>query len=446
LTRVEWEREKTVLAQTLYDVPDNKLILIADGTYLYHEKSGDNELQRKSFSVQKGRHLAKPFVICTTNGRIVDVYGLYPANQNDATILQTILKTNKDLRKLLKDNDHIVLDRGFRNAINTLQNDFNLKTHMPVCKNPNQKQLTTIEANESRMTTKTRWVVEVVNSKLKNTFRANGKVHRNVTLEHSINDFRIAAALTNKFFNDYTADHNEYIVATKMKSRLNTLNKLDPILAEHNLDRKRKDFAKMNINSIPDFPKLTRNDIIDNITFGTYQIEQAESYIKENFKNTNNSFIELYSDKSQIFDDNTVLLRARIQSRHVNSKQYLTYITYDKTIKNHTAIKDTICTCNTGRRTVGTCAHATSVIYYLSNARFQSAKKTTVNIDSIYNRQISESSDSDSETIINSDYNNDSSDTLIDSDNTIIDESDHGNSPQHMTIYPDISTIASTFE
>jgi hypothetical protein len=122
------------------------------------------------------------------------------------------------------------------------------------------------------------------------------------------------------------------------------------------------------------------------------------------------------------------------------------YITYDKTIKNHTAIKDTICTCNIGKRTVGTCAHATSVILYLSNTRYAKTKKTTVNIDSIYFQENTNYSDSES------DNNHDSSATLIDSDNTVIDsdntvseENDHGNEPEHMTIYPDISTLL-TFE
>jgi hypothetical protein len=114
-------------------------------------------------------------------------------------------------------------------------------------------------------------------------------------------------------------------------------------------------------------------------------IEQAEGYIKKNFKTPESSFIQIYSDNTNMFDANTTLLRARIQSRHCNSKKYFTYITYDKTKRDHTAIKDTICSCNTGKRTIGTCGHATSVIYYLSHARYTKTKKSTVNIDSIIN-------------------------------------------------------------
>ena len=56
------------------------------------------------------------------------------------------------------------------------------------------------------------------------------------------------------------------------------------------------------------------------------------------------------------------------------------------------------------------------------------------------------SASSDESDVNQSAGNYDSSDTTIDSDNTIIDEDDHQNDQEHMTIYPDISAIASTFE
>ena len=80
------------------------------------EKSSNNAFQRKSWSVHKGRHLVKPFVICATDGEIVDIYGLFEANKNDATILSSILKENIDLRELLTENDIFLLDRGFRDC------------------------------------------------------------------------------------------------------------------------------------------------------------------------------------------------------------------------------------------------------------------------------------------------------------------------------------------
>lgn len=47
--------------------------------------------------MQKKRHLVKPFVICSTDGLILDIYGLYSAAENDATIFQKILDSDRDL-------------------------------------------------------------------------------------------------------------------------------------------------------------------------------------------------------------------------------------------------------------------------------------------------------------------------------------------------------------
>jgi hypothetical protein len=62
----------------------------------------------------------KPFVICTTDGFIVDIYGLYEANKNDAKILSEIFKTSNDLRDILKPDDIFVVDRGFRDCVQEL--------------------------------------------------------------------------------------------------------------------------------------------------------------------------------------------------------------------------------------------------------------------------------------------------------------------------------------
>lgn len=38
LSRDDWVKETTIFAKTLYNATDNELILVADGTYLYHKK------------------------------------------------------------------------------------------------------------------------------------------------------------------------------------------------------------------------------------------------------------------------------------------------------------------------------------------------------------------------------------------------------------------------
>ena len=88
-------------------------------------KSFDNELQRLTYSDQKKRHFVRPFTVCTTDGRIVAIFGPYFAVNNDASILLDVLerkgvKENEAFRDLLKPGDVFILDRGFRDCVKTL--------------------------------------------------------------------------------------------------------------------------------------------------------------------------------------------------------------------------------------------------------------------------------------------------------------------------------------
>lgn len=103
LSRNEWLNEYNTVTKMLYaNDDDSKLILITDGTYCYCEKSSNYEFQRDSYSTQKKRHLLKPFIICSSNGRILDIYGFYEASKNDAKIIQDIFETDDMLKNLIK--------------------------------------------------------------------------------------------------------------------------------------------------------------------------------------------------------------------------------------------------------------------------------------------------------------------------------------------------------
>lgn len=58
----------------------------------------------------------------------------------------------------LQDDDIILLDRGFRDAVPTMQT-LGFHVQMPSFLN-GKKQFTTEEANQSRLVTANRWVVE----------------------------------------------------------------------------------------------------------------------------------------------------------------------------------------------------------------------------------------------------------------------------------------------
>ena len=78
----------------------NQFVIVCDGTYCYCQKSSNNKVQRKTYSCQKKRHLVKIFVICTSDGYIVDIFGPYAASDNDATILRDII--HKEILKNLQ--------------------------------------------------------------------------------------------------------------------------------------------------------------------------------------------------------------------------------------------------------------------------------------------------------------------------------------------------------
>ena len=103
---------------------------------------------------QKKRPLIKPFVIVAENGVIIGIYGPFSATINDAKILELILKDDFELRNLIRKKDVMVLDRGFRDVIKHLEKEYELITLMPCCSL--DKQLTTYQANCTRMVTKIR--------------------------------------------------------------------------------------------------------------------------------------------------------------------------------------------------------------------------------------------------------------------------------------------------
>ena len=54
---------QTVLATELLTNEPDQIVLIADGTYLYCQKSSNNEFHRRTYNNHKHRHLVKPMII-----------------------------------------------------------------------------------------------------------------------------------------------------------------------------------------------------------------------------------------------------------------------------------------------------------------------------------------------------------------------------------------------
>lgn len=112
--------------------------------------------------------LVKPFLfVCTY---IIDVWGPYPSTISDAEIINKEFTNASVLRQYFESGDAFILDRGFRDAL-PLLNECGYRTYVPSSLQQGESQLSTLEANKSRIVTICRWVVEVVNGRFKRDFK-----------------------------------------------------------------------------------------------------------------------------------------------------------------------------------------------------------------------------------------------------------------------------------
>jgi hypothetical protein len=97
----------------LHGLKKKDLAIIVDSTYTRLEKSANNQFQYNCWSQQKMDLLIKPFLVCCPDGYIIDCYGPFQANWNDAKIFEYILETDKSLLSILIPHQTIIfLDRG----------------------------------------------------------------------------------------------------------------------------------------------------------------------------------------------------------------------------------------------------------------------------------------------------------------------------------------------
>lgn len=79
------------------------------------------------------------------------------------------MKDGFPLRNILLPGDHFVLDRGFRDSQGLLKS-LNYVSHMPSLLH-GETRFNTEDANNSRIVTMVRWLVEAVNGRIKNKFK-----------------------------------------------------------------------------------------------------------------------------------------------------------------------------------------------------------------------------------------------------------------------------------
>lgn len=272
------------------------------------------------------------------------------------------------------------------------------------------RQWTVKQTSTSRMVTKVRWVIEVVNGKFE---KLKGIVNvRNTMLPHIFDDYRIAAAMINFTHKPLCADgKNAAKISSKLKKKATQIdqrNKLDILIK---LGLGKKDFPAFELDSIADFPKLKKKYIERNINYGTFFTKQARMYLQDLFKNKTiyllksgvklNTVNKTEGKALRSSLKKTKIIGAEFTSRHMRGKEPMIYkalvqyipathnvkYQYSSTklirgtfsyfkklqilkIKFYSNKLGTICTCIIGKRIVGPCVHVTTLIYYLGYARY----------------------------------------------------------------------------
>ncbi|XP_058806543.1 uncharacterized protein LOC131672967 [Phymastichus coffea] len=380
MTREEFiERHVTPFANQLYNHTPQypRAIVYIDCTYLDIEKSSCFQVLRQSFCVHKHKHLVKPSVIVGPDGYILDIQGPYFSNalNNDARILLNEL--NRDVNGMqnwFQEGDIVIVDRGYQNSIQTLQG-IGLITRMPPLLDRNQNQFRTEEANESRIVTKTRWIVEARNGHLKSIFSFFSNT---IPTSHATNlsDFlRIAGAIINRYYGPINMPNANEALANHMLEQAQQVNIVQARVEADNLGRRRARWILLTPAHIPLFPQMTVNEL-QALTFGTYQVYLAPSYMQDSSLRAEREDDE-QEDMTFEIDANTNepgFIRIRLFSRYRNATRYQLWIAFDEEHNGgehgeQDPILGYYCTCKAGARTLGTCAHIASIIWYLSYAR-----------------------------------------------------------------------------
>lgn len=312
-TRGDLLSHKTEISRVLFDENENstQAHVIMDGTYIYIEKSKDHVFQKATYNSHKKRNYVKIMMGTAPDGEIIFADGPYTAVDNDATITQKMLQNNVLETSGLIHHDIIIVDRGLRDCLPDLMNN-GFIVQSPACSNENQ--LTTNEANSSRIVTKVRYDIERMNGKMKNVWKIFSLVADTYWIPHIATDFQICAALLNrkeKLKGPKSVEQNEIdrSIAKRMIGRMNVPNVLAQAVRKvrfASLIRQKKyvPFEKET------FPHLTMDDLRD-LTFGPYQIQQAQLYLRSQLDQHNNNF-----DVHTFADDDVQSHFPDIKERH----------------------------------------------------------------------------------------------------------------------------------
>ncbi|CAF3491531.1 unnamed protein product [Rotaria socialis] len=310
------DHHQTSIASELFTTTPDQLCILMDGTYIYIQKSSYYEMQRRTYSLHKHRHLVKPMMITPSTGYILTIIEPFLADgkKNDASIAKNILYNNDQaILNWLHDDDIIMIDRGFRDAVKTIEM-FGFHAAMSRFLN-GSKQFSTTDANYSCCITKSRWAIESANGKIK-PFKYFNQTIQNSIIPSASDYLHIVCAIVNAYLSPAIRD---------------------PV----------KDSSLV-------------------ILVGSYQVRQAKSYILEHLKRSELDPNDL-EFTVELCEQHSDLIRIRFVSRHSTNQNHLATVQFD-TYQDE-PIQGWYCTGHTGARVVGCYVHIAALIWYLGVCR-----------------------------------------------------------------------------
>lgn len=386
--------ESTVLCQTIFCQNENKAVLICDGTYIFVNKSRNYEFQKATYTDQKKRNFIKVMMYITPNGTIVYALGPFPAVDNDAKILKKIDEESRALSTLHR-GDILMLDRGFRDCQEYFVNKgFDVKMPSLVQKSSKNGQLSTKDANETRLITANRFAVETRNGHLKTMFKVFNMVWGSLSIPHLMVDVKICTALINRYHK--TFEPNKGIakeIGLRMLRRVNIQNDLAKIVNTNNFTRNLKKFELF--DDFDTLPSLDGLNLIY-IALGKYQIKQAESYCSRHMKDCDGRFnvFAFPNDLCKSFFEskfpnrNLKLLLIQIKSRYRSQKHYNAFILVDLCGQKENAVLGYCCECYNGLRTVGCCSHVMCLIWFTLYSKYRKIPNPAGFLDNYFGQDI----------------------------------------------------------
>ncbi|CAF2885966.1 unnamed protein product [Rotaria sp. Silwood2] len=381
-----WNRKKINIhtpefAKQLLKVNANDVAVCMDGFFIYIEKSGDFILQKLTWSSQVLRNCMKFHCVTALDGSFIEIQGGYgtSGHNNEETIINSLTNDNYLIdsednenniyhnhitetlffKKILKDNDILILDRGYRRMKKR-----HYKIKIPQSINKGKTQLSTKQANESRLVTFHRNVVERAIGRLKKwKFLQNRILHQYVANLHKI--VRILASTINKFdgpLYQNSLNKNKYIKVI-LKHLDDSENELK-VLMHENQNHLWKLVAKNHYETI-DFvknanylPNYTSSDM-ECISTGYYGMKLSERYLTNSIDH-----IKIYEHQTVENCIKVTGIVSRFASATKHSSILKFYPAKSEDIKFY-------CSCKSGARTTNPCAHSLSILVLIQSIQKQ---------------------------------------------------------------------------